>query len=252
MTKSAHHCPSCEFGYLIEDVRDVQIDRQAHSVIVRNVRGLFCDQCAEVEISDCQSARRYLAAADRLAFRSAISQKWESLIPTRRLAGKKTWQTLVYLISDSLRSYFAPVHMGRWLLLQHGSRLRGWATGAHFHCRTSRVDCAGARTARSVLTRWDPAVNVWVAQSDDIVGLATEAATLAELSVKLKTLVPALLLANGAKDGAVPFRMTIRHCDLPYAPDDGPLSDEQIAALRADVMEHFPRSKLISRKSLFE
>ena len=40
---------------------------------------------------------------------------------------------------------------------------------------------------------WDPEANVWVATSDDVPGLATEAATIEELTARLRTLIPELL-----------------------------------------------------------
>ena len=43
---------------------------------------------------------------------------------------------------------------------------------------------------------WDPEAGVWVATSDDVPGLATEAATLEALTEKLRTLVPELLEVN--------------------------------------------------------
>jgi len=43
---------------------------------------------------------------------------------------------------------------------------------------------------------WDPDANVWVATSDDVPGLATEAATIEELTARLRTLIPELLEAN--------------------------------------------------------
>jgi len=48
-----------------------------------------------------------------------------------------------------------------------------------------------------VKTLWDAEANVWVATSDDVPGLATEAETLKLLDIKLKSLVPELLDANG-------------------------------------------------------
>jgi len=42
---------------------------------------------------------------------------------------------------------------------------------------------------------WDPEAGVW-ATSDDVPGLATEAATLEALTHKLHTLIPELLEAN--------------------------------------------------------
>lgn len=44
---------------------------------------------------------------------------------------------------------------------------------------------------------WDPEAAVWVATSDDVPGLATEAETIETLGEKLQTLIPELLEANG-------------------------------------------------------
>jgi predicted RNase H-like HicB family nuclease len=44
---------------------------------------------------------------------------------------------------------------------------------------------------------WGPDANVWVATSDDVPGLATEAATIEELTARLRTMIPELLEANG-------------------------------------------------------
>lgn len=43
---------------------------------------------------------------------------------------------------------------------------------------------------------WDPTAGVWVATSDDVPGLATEAETLEALLGKLRTIVPELLELN--------------------------------------------------------
>lgn len=43
---------------------------------------------------------------------------------------------------------------------------------------------------------WDPEAEVWVATSDDVPGLATEAETIEVLAEKLRTLIPELLEAN--------------------------------------------------------
>jgi hypothetical protein len=43
---------------------------------------------------------------------------------------------------------------------------------------------------------WDPEAGVWVATSEDVPGLATEAPTIEGLTAKLHTLVPELLEAN--------------------------------------------------------
>ena len=47
---------------------------------------------------------------------------------------------------------------------------------------------------------WDAEAKVWVATSDDVPGLVTEAATQGELVKKLKVMVPELLDANGYAD----------------------------------------------------
>lgn len=43
---------------------------------------------------------------------------------------------------------------------------------------------------------WDPEAEVWVATSDDVPGLATEAPTVEVLAEKLRTMIPELLEAN--------------------------------------------------------
>jgi len=43
---------------------------------------------------------------------------------------------------------------------------------------------------------WDPEAEVWVATSEDVPGLATEAPSLEQLREKLRTIVPELLAAN--------------------------------------------------------
>ena len=51
---------------------------------------------------------------------------------------------------------------------------------------------------------WDPEANVWVVTSDDVPGLATEAATIEELTARLRTMIPELLEANGLLPAGVP------------------------------------------------
>ena len=43
---------------------------------------------------------------------------------------------------------------------------------------------------------WDHETGVWVATSDDVPGLATEATTIEALAEKLQTMIPELLEAN--------------------------------------------------------
>ena len=48
-----------------------------------------------------------------------------------------------------------------------------------------------------IIAEWDEEANMWVATSDDIPGLVTEAETIENLVEKLKIIVPELLEANG-------------------------------------------------------
>ena len=60
-------------------------------------------------------------------------------------------------------------------------------------------------TVRAV---WDDEAQVWVATSDDVPGLATEADDMDALVEKLKTMIPELLDANGVQHGTdVPFEV---------------------------------------------
>lgn len=51
-----------------------------------------------------------------------------------------------------------------------------------------------------VFAEWDEEGRVWVATSDDVAGLATEADTMEVLCDKLKIMVPELLSANRYPD----------------------------------------------------
>ena len=59
---------------------------------------------------------------------------------------------------------------------------------------------------------WDPDAEVWVATSDDVPGLATEAETLEALTERLRGIIPELLAANGLlRDGtesSIAFELT--------------------------------------------
>jgi predicted RNase H-like HicB family nuclease len=62
-----------------------------------------------------------------------------------------------------------------------------------------------------VRAEWDKEVGVWVATSDDVPGLATEAETLEALSAKLEHMIPELLEANGTSlQDEVPFELLAR------------------------------------------
>jgi predicted RNase H-like HicB family nuclease len=74
----------------------------------------------------------------------------------------------------------------------------------------------------SVHCTWDPEAAVWVADSDDVPGLATGADTLDALVEKLKVVIPELLEANGLLPtdhlGDIPFAIIAeRHERAPVA-----------------------------------
>lgn len=50
-----------------------------------------------------------------------------------------------------------------------------------------------------VFAKWDPEAEVWVAESEDVPGLITEAPTVEALIAKLHVLVPELLEENDRK-----------------------------------------------------
>ncbi len=52
------------------------------------------------------------------------------------------------------------------------------------------------RTSLLVRATWDDEARVWVAESDDVPGLVTEASTTEQLLAKLRVLVPELLELN--------------------------------------------------------
>ena len=65
---------------------------------------------------------------------------------------------------------------------------------------------------------WDDEAAVWVATSDDVPGLATEAETQEQLIDKLKVLIPELLEANGVGAGAdVSFELLTRRFEVARA-----------------------------------
>ena len=62
---------------------------------------------------------------------------------------------------------------------------------------------------------WDDEARVWVASSDDVPGLATEAETTEALIAKLKTLIPELLELNGILPAhPIPFELMTRRFEL--------------------------------------
>lgn len=58
---------------------------------------------------------------------------------------------------------------------------------------------------------WDAEAGVWVATSNDVPGLTTEAETIEALTSRLRTMIPDILKANGLlPDGSIAFEVT-RH-----------------------------------------
>lgn len=77
--------------------------------------------------------------------------------------------------------------------------------------------------ALAVEAEWDPEAGVWVATSEDVPGLATEAETLESLMAKLRVLVPELLEENGVDVGMtggrdVPLRLISRREEILHLP----------------------------------
>ena len=66
-----------------------------------------------------------------------------------------------------------------------------------------------------VRAEWDEEARVWVATSDDVPGLTTEAETIEALVEKLKVIIPELLNANGAVgEDEVPFEILTRRFEI--------------------------------------
>ncbi len=66
-----------------------------------------------------------------------------------------------------------------------------------------------------VRAEWDEEAMVWVATSDDVPGLATEAVTMEELIGKLKVMIPELLMANNTVvEDEVSFEIITRRFEL--------------------------------------
>lgn len=65
--------------------------------------------------------------------------------------------------------------------------------------------------------RWDPEAQVWVATSEDVPGLVTEAESIEILTRKLRVMVPELLVANGVfqrDSDALSFELTSHRQEL--------------------------------------
>ncbi len=59
-----------------------------------------------------------------------------------------------------------------------------------------------------ITAEWDAEAGVWVATSNDVPGLVTEAETMEMLLARLRIMIPELLALNGvAREGDIPFRL---------------------------------------------
>lgn len=63
---------------------------------------------------------------------------------------------------------------------------------------------------RTVRAMYDPEADVWVAESDDVPGLVTEADTYPELFAKLQVMIPELIELNEGPNGEVPVELITR------------------------------------------
>ncbi len=62
-----------------------------------------------------------------------------------------------------------------------------------------------------VQAEWDPVAKVYVAESEDVPGLATEARSTADLAQKLKIMIPELLALNGDPLSGADFYLEVVH-----------------------------------------
>jgi len=70
---------------------------------------------------------------------------------------------------------------------------------------------------RSIIVRamWDEEAKVWVAESDDVAGLATEADSFEELREKVLAMIPELLELNGISNcgfAEIPVHLMAEQC----------------------------------------
>lgn len=84
---------------------------------------------------------------------------------------------------------------------------------------SSGADRAQTKVCRVIAT-WDNEAGVWVASSDDVAGLATEAPTLDALEAKLAHLVPELLELNGQVQPGTVARIVVTNGDIDGANRD--------------------------------
>lgn len=89
---------------------------------------------------------------------------------------------------------------------------------------SSGADKAQTKVCRVIAT-WDNEASVWVASSDDVAGLTTEAPTLEALEAKLAHLVPELLELNGQVEPGTVVRIAVANGDIDGANRDSSYLD---------------------------
>lgn len=68
-----------------------------------------------------------------------------------------------------------------------------------------------------VYANWDAEAKVWVATSEDVPGLVTEAPSLDVLVPKLRAMIPEMLDCNGHADGEdIPFKLVSELSDVAH------------------------------------
>jgi predicted RNase H-like HicB family nuclease len=139
-------------------------------------------------VAECARSQRTISVRCPAPLPSPLPE-WR-LLPKKPalLAGRGgTWS---WLQRGSAPRRQAPEHVADFLWLNRGSA--GDSHGVLFDMSSRyHVDAV-----------WDTEAGVWVATSDDVPGLATEAPTLDEVAEKLRRMIPELLHANGVlEDG---------------------------------------------------
>jgi len=93
---------------------------------------------------------------------------------------------------------------------------------------------------------WDPEASVWVAESEDVPGLVTEAETVEQLIAKLQVMVPDLLEVNGvliAVEKDVSIKLVAERA-IPCSARCG-----LTGGLRAEAQEATQEGRLLGRPS---
>jgi predicted RNase H-like HicB family nuclease len=89
---------------------------------------------------------------------------------------------------------------------------------------------------------WDNDAKVWVAESDDIPGLATESETMEHLIQKLHILIPELLEANGLIDEYpqpnIPFQLFSERTEMAKCAGYSPITNRRFVVDTKIISRH--------------